>query len=108
MISAATTTTGIFVVDSTVFFLGLCKTEQTQKIIRLISVLKRQWRRPLLSFRRRPGGQMGSRSITPRTCIPDLLLTIYASTFGFSVIFSVLALITIASNLNKLRNAIGA
>jgi len=50
---------------------------------------------------------MGSRWITPRRCTPDLLLTIYASIFGFSVIFSALALITIASNINKLRNAIG-
>lgn len=51
---------------------------------------------------------MGSRWVYPRRCISDLLLTIYASVLGFSIIFSVLALITIASNINKLRNAIGA
>jgi hypothetical protein len=50
---------------------------------------------------------MGLRWITQRRYIPDLLLTIYASIFGFSVIFFTLALITIASNINKLRNAVG-
>jgi hypothetical protein len=51
---------------------------------------------------------MGLRRITQRRYIPDLLQTVSASIFGFSVIFSALALITVASNINKLRNAIGS
>ena len=36
---------------------------------------------------------MGLRGITQRRCIPDLLLTISASIFGFGAIFAVVALI---------------
>ena len=43
---------------------------------------------------------------THRRCIPDLLLTISAFIFGFSVILAALALITAASNINKLRNTV--
>ena len=56
----------------------------------------------------RPEGKMGLRWTTQRTYIPDLLLTISAFIFGFSVILSALALITVASNINKLRSAIGS
>jgi hypothetical protein len=51
---------------------------------------------------------MGLRWTTQRRYIPDLLLTISAFLFGFSVILSALALITAASNIHKLRNAIGS
>jgi hypothetical protein len=51
---------------------------------------------------------MSLRWNTQRRYIPDLLLTISAFIFGFSVILSALALITAASNINKLRNAIGS
>jgi len=51
---------------------------------------------------------MGLRWTTQRRYIPDLLLTISAFIFGLSVILSALALITAASNINKLRNAIGS
>ncbi len=56
----------------------------------------------------RPVGKMGLRWTTQRRYIPDLLLTISAFIFGFSVILSALALITAASNINKLRTAIGS
>ena len=56
----------------------------------------------------RPEGRMGLRWTTQRTYIPDLLLTISAFIFGFSVLLSALALITVASNINKLRIAIGS
>ena len=49
-----------------------------------------------------------SRWTTERRYIPDLLLTIAAFIFGFSVILSALALITAASNINKLRNTVGS
>ncbi len=51
---------------------------------------------------------MGLQGTTQRRYIPDLLLTISAFIFGFGVILSALALITAASNINKLRNAIGS
>ena len=51
---------------------------------------------------------MGLRWTTHRRYFPDLLLTISAFIFGFSVVLSALALITAASNINKLRNAIGS
>jgi|HubBroStandDraft_2_1064218.scaffolds.fasta_scaffold162212_1 hypothetical protein len=56
----------------------------------------------------RPEGKMGLRWTALGTYIPDVLLTISAFIFGFSVILSALALITVASNINKLRNAIGS
>ena len=56
----------------------------------------------------RPRGKMGLRWPTERRYIPDPLLTIAAFVFGFSVILSALALITVASNINKLRSAIGS
>jgi hypothetical protein len=51
---------------------------------------------------------MGLRWTSRRRYIPDLLLTISAFIFGFSVILSALALITAASNIDKLRGAIGS
>jgi hypothetical protein len=51
---------------------------------------------------------MGLRWNTERAYIPDLLLAIAAFIFGFSVTLSALALITAASNINKLRNAVGS
>src|ERR1700683_4120413 len=56
----------------------------------------------------RPRGKMGLRWPTERRYIPDPLLTIAAFVFGFSVILSALALITAASNINKLRNSVGS
>jgi hypothetical protein len=49
---------------------------------------------------------MGLRWTTHRSYISDLLLSIPTFIFGLSVILSALALITAASNINKLRNAI--
>jgi hypothetical protein len=40
------------------------------------------------------------------SCILELPLTISAFIFGFSVVLSALALITVASNINKLRTPI--
>ena len=54
----------------------------------------------------RPGGKMVLRWTTYRRYISNLLLTISAFIFGFSVILAALALITAASNINKLRNTI--
>jgi hypothetical protein len=56
----------------------------------------------------RPRGKMGLRWTTQRRYIPDLLLTISAFIVGFSVTLLALGLITAASNINKLRNAIGS
>src|SRR6202035_2023811 len=56
----------------------------------------------------RPRGKMSLRWTTQRRYIPDLLLAISAFIFGFSVILSALALITAASNINKLRDAVGS
>src|SRR5579862_2012443 len=61
-----------------------------------------------LTSARRPGAKMGLWRSIQCCYIPSLLLSISAFIFGVSVILSALTLITVASNIDKLRNAVGS